>query len=152
MASWTITKVSPQTAAIATRASSAARAGDIAPTVGAAASGRRARRHPRRVAAVALKLPEQITALLFDMDGVLTQTAKVHAAAWKQMFDEFLRGRDPSGFRPFTQEDYNAYVDGKPRYDGVRDFVSSRGIQLPEGEDDDAPATETVRGLGNRKK
>ena len=100
---------------------------------------------------MAPKLPEQITALLFDMDGVLTQTAKVHAAAWKQMFDEFLRGRDPSGFRPFTQEDYNAYVDGKPRYDGVRDFLSSRGIQLPEGEDDDAPATETVRGLGNRK-
>lgn len=102
-----------------------------------------------------LGLPDSVRACLFDLDGVLTQTAKVHARAWKQMFDEYLRGRAErtgSEFVPFdAHDDYDAYVDGKPRYDGVRDFLASRGIELPEGEKDDPPAAETVHGLGNRK-
>ena len=90
-----------------------------------------------------LGLPDRITALLFDLDGVLTRTARVHAAAWKQMFDAFLRERDGERFRPFdTQEDYNEYVDGKPRNDGVRSFLRSRGI--PDHD-------ELVRRLGDRK-
>ena len=97
-----------------------------------------------------LGLPDSITACLFDLDGVLTQTAKVHAAAWKQMFDEFLRGR-PEEFAEFTEDDYERYVDGKPRADGVRSFLSSRGIELPEGTAEDPPEAETVAGLGNRK-
>jgi beta-phosphoglucomutase family hydrolase len=97
-----------------------------------------------------LGLPDGIRACLFDLDGVLTQTATVHAAAWKQMFDEFLRSR-PEPFREFTQDDYEAYVDGKRREDGVRSFLASRGIQLPEGTPDDAPGKETVAGLGNTK-
>jgi beta-phosphoglucomutase family hydrolase len=92
---------------------------------------------------------------LFDLDGVLTQTAKVHAAAWKQMFDEYLRERaKQSGqeFVPFDEvRDYDEYVDGKPRYDGVRSFLESRGIDLPQGTPDDPPETETIDGLGNRK-
>jgi beta-phosphoglucomutase family hydrolase len=102
-----------------------------------------------------LGLPDSVRACLFDLDGVLTQTAKVHAAAWKQMFDEFLRRwaeKNEQDFVPFdAREDYDAYVDGKPRYDGVRDFLDSRGIELPEGSSDDPPDVETVRGLGNRK-
>lgn len=101
-----------------------------------------------------LGLPEGAKACLFDLDGVLTQTAKVHAAAWKQMFDDFLRQRaEESGepFQEFTQRDYDRYVDGKPRADGVRSFLQSRGIELPEGELDDPPAAATVTGLGNRK-
>jgi beta-phosphoglucomutase family hydrolase len=101
-----------------------------------------------------IRLPAEIRACLFDLDGVLTQTAKVHEAAWKQTFDEFLRGwaeRHGGEFSPFTQEDYNDYVDGMPRYDGVRSFLKSRGIELPEGSPDDSPDAETVRGLGNRK-
>jgi beta-phosphoglucomutase family hydrolase len=102
-----------------------------------------------------LGLPDQIEAGLFDMDGVLTQTAKVHAAAWKQMFDEFLQRRATAtgeAFRPFDiGPDYEAYVDGKPRYDGVRDFLASRGIELPHGAPDDPPDAQTVTGLGNRK-
>jgi beta-phosphoglucomutase family hydrolase len=102
-----------------------------------------------------LDLPEAITALLFDLDGVLTKTAVVHAKAWKQTFDEFLKQRaEKNGeeFKPFDSgEDYNEYVDGKPRYDGVRSFLESRGIKLPEGDPDDAPDKETVCGLGNRK-
>lgn len=99
-----------------------------------------------------LGLPPAITTCLFDLDGVLTQTAKVHNAAWTQMFDEFLRRRDGDGFTPFDpHHDYDTYVDGKPRQDGVRDFLSSRGISLPEGDPDDPPDTETVYGLGNRK-
>jgi beta-phosphoglucomutase family hydrolase len=101
-----------------------------------------------------LGLPDQITACLFDLDGVLTQTAKVHAAAWKQMFDAYLRARAERGgdeLRPFTDHDYDEYVDGKPRADGVRSFLRSRGITLPEGSDDDQPSAETVAGLGNRK-
>ncbi len=94
-------------------------------------------------------------ALVFDLDGVITFTARVHAAAWKELFDQFLRERaQQSGdtFRPFDMEaDYRAYVDGKPRYDGVASFLGSRGIQLPYGSPSDAPSALTVCGLGNRK-
>ncbi len=98
-----------------------------------------------------LGLPDGITACLFDMDGVLTETATVHSRAWKQMFDEYLRSREGEDFKPFTQDDYDEYVDGKPRYDGVRSFLESRGIELPQGTPDDPPGAETVDGLGNRK-
>ena len=102
-----------------------------------------------------LGLSEGVIACLFDLDGVLTQTAKIHAAAWKEMFDDYLRGRaERSGdrFVPFdAHDDYDAYVDGKPRYDGVRDFLASRGIELPEGSPDDHPGADTIHGLGNRK-
>ena len=102
-----------------------------------------------------LGLPAGIRACLFDLDGVLTQTARVHAAAWKQMFDEFLRKRSESTGEPFVPfdpvRDYDEYVDGKPRYDGVRSFLAARGIELPEGEPSDPPTAETVHGLGNRK-
>jgi beta-phosphoglucomutase family hydrolase len=102
-----------------------------------------------------LGLPEGITACLFDLDGVLTQTAKVHAAAWKQTFDEYLRQRAESHgeqFREFDAvEDYDEYVDGLPRYDGVRGFLKSRGIELPEGTPDDPVDAETIDGIGNRK-
>lgn len=84
------------------------------------------------------------------MDGVLTKTATVHMAAWKRTFDEFLRARDP-GSGEFTQLDYNRFVDGKQRADGVRDFLASRGITLPEGSADDGPDAATVHGLGQRK-
>jgi beta-phosphoglucomutase family hydrolase len=97
-----------------------------------------------------LGLPDDVTACLFDLDGVLTKTATVHAAAWKRTFDEFLQGRE--GQAPFDEEhDYTAYVDGKPRLDGVRSFLGSRGITLPEGSEDDPPDAETVHGLGTRK-
>ena len=85
------------------------------------------------------KLPDTITACLFDLDGVLTPTAKVHMKAWKQTFDEELRRREGDGFKPFEQDDYNDYVDGKPRYDGVRSFLASRGIEPSEGDDPPAP-------------
>ena len=102
-----------------------------------------------------LGLPDQVRACLFDLDGVLTKTATVHAAAWKQMFDEYLRQRAERTGEPFvafdSDSDYGEYVDGKPRYDGVRSFLASRGIELPEGEEDDPPTEETVHGLGNRK-
>jgi beta-phosphoglucomutase family hydrolase len=99
-----------------------------------------------------LGLPSGIRACLFDLDGVLTKTALVHAAAWKEMFDAFLRRRSGEGFVPFDPiEDYGEYVDGKPRYDGVRSFLASRGIELPEGDPSDPPGTETVAGLGNLK-
>jgi len=98
-----------------------------------------------------LGLPDAVTTCLFDLDGVLTDTASVHRKAWKAMFDAYLQARDGDGFRPFTDDDYNQYVDGKPRQDGVRDFLTSRGIQLPDGSPDDEPDTETVWGLGNRK-
>src|SRR6202008_904477 len=98
---------------------------------------------------------DQYDAVLFDLDGVITDTANLHAASWKQMFDEYLRKRGTQrgeAFRPFDlATDYRLYVDGKPRYDGVRDFLTSRGIQLPEGSPDDPPQAETVGGLGNRK-
>ncbi len=90
--------------------------------------------------------------VLFDLDGVVTMSARVHAAAWKKLFDEYLRRRDGDGFEPFDAgEDYREYVDGKPRYDGVRSFLAARGIELPEGSPDDEPDAETVCGLGNRK-
>ncbi len=102
-----------------------------------------------------LGLPSQIRACLFDLDGVLTQTARVHAAAWKEMFDAFLRARAArtgEKFVPFDPvADYDTYVDGKPRYDGVRSFLASREIELPEGDPSDPPSAETVYGLGNRK-
>jgi beta-phosphoglucomutase family hydrolase len=89
------------------------------------------------------------------MDGVLTKTAAVHAAAWKQMFDDYLQKvADTTGARfvPFDlHDDYDEYVDGKPREDGVRDFLASRGITLPEGSPDDPPTADTIHGLGNRK-
>lgn len=103
---------------------------------------------------IRLGLPGGIAACLFDLDGVLTQTAKVHFAAWKQMFDAFLQGqRGASGQpqEPFSQADYDQFVDGKPRFDGVRSFVASRGIELPEGTMADPPEIPTVGGLGNRK-
>jgi beta-phosphoglucomutase family hydrolase len=96
-----------------------------------------------------------VGACLFDLDGVLTKTATVHAAAWKQMFDAYLRERaERTGeeFVPFDPKaDYSEYVDGKPRADGVRSFLQSRGIELPEGNPDDPPGAETIHGLGNRK-
>ncbi len=98
-----------------------------------------------------LGLPDDITALLFDLDGVLTQTSKVHFKAWKETFDAYLKSRDGDGFAEFTQDDYNEYVDGMPRYDGVRSFLKSRDIELPEGSTDDSPDAETVDGIGNHK-
>lgn len=100
-------------------------------------------------------LPDGVSACLFDMDGVVTKTAIVHAAAWKQMFDDFLRDRAQSAgteFVPFdSHHDYDAYVDGKPRLDGTRAFLESRGIELPDGSPDDKPGTPTINGLSNRK-
>jgi beta-phosphoglucomutase family hydrolase len=102
-----------------------------------------------------LGLPAGIRACLFDLDGVLTPTALIHAAAWKQMFDAYLgerAARTGARFEPFDDHaDYERYVDGKPRYDGVRSFLASRGIELPEGTPTDPPGAETVCGLGNRK-
>jgi len=98
---------------------------------------------------------EQYDAVLLDLDGVITDTASIHAACWIQMFDEYLQRRATErgeAFRPFDiATDYRLYVDGKPRFDGVRDFLTSRGIELPEGSPDDPPQAETVDGLGNRK-
>jgi beta-phosphoglucomutase family hydrolase len=102
-----------------------------------------------------LGLPNGVGACLFDLDGVLTKTATVHAAAWKQMFDAYLREwaeRTGEEFVPFDPKaDYSEYVDGKPRADGVRSFLQSRGIELPEGNPDDPPGAETIHGLGDRK-
>jgi beta-phosphoglucomutase family hydrolase len=100
-------------------------------------------------------LPDEVTACLFDLDGVLTQTAKVHAEAWKQTFDDYLRKRAKEHgeeFVPFDKaQDYDEYVDGKPRYDGVRSFLQSRRIELPEGDASDPPGAETIRGIGDQK-
>ena len=93
-------------------------------------------------------------AALFDMDGVLTDTARIHEASWKKMFDAFLKQRAKATgepFRPFEMKDYELDVDGRPRYDGVRHFLETRGIKLPEGRPDDPPDRKTVCGLGNRK-
>ena len=102
-----------------------------------------------------LGLPDQITACLFDLDGVLTKTAQVHAAAWQEMFDAYLRERAEKQGEPFVPfdraSDYDQYVDGKPRYEGVQSFLGSRGIELPRGAPSDPPDAETVDGLGNRK-
>jgi beta-phosphoglucomutase family hydrolase len=101
---------------------------------------------------VPLGLPDVIGGCLFDLDGVLTKTAVVHAKAWKQTFDEFLKKRAGDGdFAAFTDQDYIEYVDGKPREDGVHDFLASRGIDLPMGNRDDPPDAQTVWGVGNRK-
>ncbi|WP_349239830.1 beta-phosphoglucomutase family hydrolase [Patulibacter sp. SYSU D01012] len=101
------------------------------------------------------RLPAEIRACLFDMDGVLTDTARVHARAWKETFDALLAARpDAPGedHRPFdARADYDAHVDGLPREDGVRNFLASRGIHLPEGTPDDAPDADTVHGVGTRK-
>jgi beta-phosphoglucomutase family hydrolase len=98
---------------------------------------------------------DQYDAVLLDLDGVITDTANIHAACWKQTFDAYLQKRAAERgepFRPFDlATDYRLYVDGKPRFDGVRDFLTSRGIHLPEGTPDDPPRAETVGGLGNRK-
>jgi beta-phosphoglucomutase family hydrolase len=102
-----------------------------------------------------LRLPAAIEACLFDLDGVLTDTARTHAAAWKAMFDEFLRARSHAEGAPFVPfdavRDYDEYVDGRQRYDGVRTFLAARGIALPEGTHADPPDANTVGGLGNRK-
>ena len=104
---------------------------------------------------MSLRLPRRISACLFDMDGVLTRTAELHAAAWKQMFDEYLSrraAREGGEFVPFDEvKDYDNFVDGRPRLDGTRQFLRSRGIELPEGSPDDPPGTETVCGLSNQK-
>ncbi|WP_419993226.1 HAD family hydrolase [Streptomyces boninensis] len=96
-----------------------------------------------------LGLPADVRACLFDLDGVLTRTMEAHLAAWRAVFDDVLaeHGRPD----PFTDADYQAYVDGKPRFDGVRDFLTSRGIELPAGTPADPPAAETIAGVGNRK-
>ncbi len=102
-----------------------------------------------------LGLPDGVVACLFDLDGVLTDTAAVHNAAWKQTFDDALRARAEQGGEAFVEfdpvGDYLTHVDGKPRHAGVRDFLASRGISLPEGDHDDPPGSDTVHGLGNRK-
>jgi beta-phosphoglucomutase family hydrolase len=101
---------------------------------------------------VKIGLPDLIDALLFDLDGVLTPTALVHAAAWGELFDEYLRQRDGDGFTPFDRiREYDDYVDGKPRIDGVRSFLAARHIDLPEGTPDDGPDALTVNGLAARK-
>ena len=102
-----------------------------------------------------LGLPKGTRGCLFDLDGVLTKTAKVHDAAWKEMFDDFLRDRSRQTGQPFVPfdpvKDYDEYVDGKPREDGTRAFLASRGIDLPEGGEDDRPDAQTIHGLSNRK-
>jgi beta-phosphoglucomutase family hydrolase len=111
--------------------------------------------NPQPPGPTAVGLPERVRACLFDLDGVLTDTASVHAAAWKEMFDDFLRLRASQRGEPFVPfdiaTDYPAYVDGKRRQDGTRSFLESRNIQLPEGTADDPPQADTVFGLGNRK-
>ncbi len=97
-----------------------------------------------------LGLPSSVRACLFDLDGVLTRTATVHFAAWKRAFDEFLQRHDP-GQAAFSQLDYNRYVDGKHRADGVRGFLASRGITLPEGSPGDPPDAATVQAIATRK-
>jgi beta-phosphoglucomutase family hydrolase len=102
-----------------------------------------------------LGLPDSVRACLFDLDGVLTDTASVHRKAWKAMFDSYLRGRAQRTGEPFVAfdiaADYLTYIDGKKREDGVRSFLAARGITLAEGDPEDGPSAETVHGLGNRK-
>lgn len=99
--------------------------------------------------------PLHYDAVIFDLDGVVTDSARLHASAWKALFDGYLRdrtAREGGSFRPFgLDDDYAAFVDGRPRYDGVRSFLASRGIELPDGSPADGPGEETVCGLGNRK-
>jgi alpha,alpha-trehalase len=117
-----------------------------------AAVGRPAAVSPPTTRAV---LPEELRAVIFDMDGVITDTASAHAEAWRRLFDGYLRAHaDRTGqpFVPFDADgDYRRFIDGKPRFDGVRSFLASRGIELPEGDPTDPPDRETVCGLGNRK-
>jgi beta-phosphoglucomutase-like phosphatase (HAD superfamily) len=94
--------------------------------------------------------PKEIDAVIFDMDGVLTDTARTHEAAWARTFDAFLASRGEA-LRPFSRDDYLKHVDGKPRLDGVRDFLASRGIELPEGCPTNPQDLATVHGLGSRK-
>lgn len=96
-------------------------------------------------------MPRGIEACLFDLDGVLTQTARVHESAWKRMFDDFLRERHGESFRPFSHADYINHVDGRLRLDGVGMFLRSREIELPEGTPADSPEADTIHGLGARK-
>jgi beta-phosphoglucomutase family hydrolase len=102
-----------------------------------------------------LGLPPAVRLCLFDLDGVLTRTAAQHTTAWKEMFDAYLQERSARTGEPFVpfdpHLDYTRYVDGKPRHDGTRSFLLSRGIDLPEGTHDDPPEAETVHGLGRRK-
>lgn len=124
-------------------------------------SGPAARRTGRRTGPATytvdgvLGLPDHVTACLFDLDGVLTPTAVVHRAAWEETFNAFLReraGRNGERFVPFDPAgDYHRFVDGRPRADGVRQFLASRGIKLPDGHPSDPGTAETVYGLGNRK-
>lgn len=111
-------------------------------------------RSARRLVDV-LGLPEHVRGCLFDLDGVLTKTAQVHDAAWKQMFDDFLRERAGQSGQPFVPfdkvTDYDDFVDGKPRDEGTKSFLASRGIDLPDGSHDDPPGAQTIAGLGNRK-
>ena len=96
---------------------------------------------------------EKYKAAILDMDGVITRTAKIHAKAWKKMFDEYLQKKssEENKYKPFDiQNDYYKYVDGKPRYEGVESFLKSRGISLPYGTPEDTPDKKTVCGLGNR--
>lgn len=95
-----------------------------------------------------MPLADSFAAVLFDLDGVLTPTADIHTRAWTQMFDELLV---PRGLDPFTNDDYLRYVDGRPRFDGVRSFLASRDVTLPDGDPADPPSQESVAGLGNRK-
>jgi beta-phosphoglucomutase family hydrolase len=107
-----------------------------------------------RSAAATVGLPDPIEAVLFDLDGVLTRTAAVHATAWAETFDELLRSGElprPSSTRPFSPDDYLRYVDGRARADGVRAFLASRSVTLPEGDPSDGAAVLTVHGVGNRK-
>ena len=102
-----------------------------------------------------LGLPDAIQACLFDMDGVITQTASVHDAAWKEMFDEFLRSWSAEHNQPFVPfdpvDDYDEYVDGKPRLEGTKSFLESRGIELPHGTEGDKSGAPTIWGLSNKK-
>lgn len=95
---------------------------------------------------------DHFDAVLFDLDGVLTNSAALHARSWKRLFDDFLHKHDGDGFHPFDADlDYRRFIDGKPRYDGIRSFLASREISLPEGEPDDPDTAPTVLGLGKRK-
>ncbi|MBA2508722.1 MAG: beta-phosphoglucomutase family hydrolase [Nocardioidaceae bacterium] len=109
---------------------------------------------PDRVQPTSLGLPAEVKVCLFDLDGVITDTAAVHSAAWAEMFDAYLQERaerDDEKFVAFSSDDYIAHVDGKRREDGVRDFLTARDIQLPDGSPGDSPDVETVHGLGTRK-
>lgn len=113
----------------------------------------RGQRGSDRQGSVVLR-PDDLDAVIFDLDGVLTDTAVAHFRAWRDTFDEFLEGRaEETGtpFEPFTRNDFRRHVDGKPRYEGARDFLRARGIELPFGEPDEPPGAGTVCALGNRK-